>query len=598
MTGSLSRGDTISRRIGGRAMTKERGAQSGLLRGAFGMTTSRKPRPTFESRRYTRQPASASRRGQGWPVGFSPILALLLVASLVQTPTATAASPVVAAWGNNSSGQLGDGTTTNRSTPVQVSGLTGVTAIAAGSEHSLGLVADGTVRAWGNNSVGQLGDNATAGTNQTTPVQVVTATAVLTDVTVVAAGLAHSMAVDTSTSLWAWGRNLDGELGLDDSSGLAYPRAEEVMGQVTAIADGGLGAHSLAVMEDGSLLAWGANLSGQVGDGTTTNRIAPVSVSGDLSPAEVAAGSQHSLALLDDGSVWAWGNNQFGQLGDGTTTNRTTPVQAFAGVPRVAAIAAGGVHNLLLLGDGTVLAWGANGSGQLGDGTTTDRHAPVQVVGLSGVIGIAAGFEHSLALLDDGTVWAWGANAAGQLGDGTTTSQNTPVQVSNLTGVTAIAAGASHSLAVGDVTTTSAGSLTATVTVAAPTEACLLLTASTLDFGTLDFGASATSPAYDLVSCSTEAQDLFAHASDATSEASLWTLTAPPRAEDQFSVDAATLEAAREWLTSDALPMGIIEAEATAPGQNHVLEMPPAGSSGAGETMSFDIIWTAVLSSP
>ncbi len=161
---------------------------------------------------------------------------------------------------------------------------------------------------------------------------------------------------------------------------------------------------------------------------------------------DVKAGGWHTLGLKSDGTVWAWGNNGSGRLGDGTTTDRHTPVQV-NGLSGVTAIAGGWHYTIAMKSDGTVWAWGYNDYGQLGDGTTTERHTPVQVSGLSGVVAIAGAQLHSLALKSDGTVWAWGENSAGQLGDGTTTSRYTPVQVSGLSGVVAIAGGTSYSLA-------------------------------------------------------------------------------------------------------------------------------------------------------
>jgi len=162
----------------------------------------------------------------------------------------------------------------------------------------------------------------------------------------------------------------------------------------------------------------------------------------------VAAGGEQSLALKSDGTVWAWGRNDVGQLGDGTTAERHTPVQVHT-LNGVTAIAAGQAHNLALKSDGTVWAWGGNDAGQLGDGTTTTpRPSPVQVHNLNGVTCVAAGDNHSLARKSDGTVWAWGGNGDGQLGDGNPTSfRPSPVQVHNLSGVTAVAGGAEYSLA-------------------------------------------------------------------------------------------------------------------------------------------------------
>jgi len=169
---------------------------------------------------------------------------------------------------------------------------------------------------------------------------------------------------------------------------------------------------------DGIPWAWGYNMFGQLGNGTTTSRITPAQVSGLTGVTAIAGGSWHTIALKNDGTVWAWGRNDEGQLGDGTTTSRTTPVQV-SGLTGVTAIAGGGHHTIALKNDGTVWAWGRNVTGQLGDGTTTSRTTPVQVSGLTGVTSIiAAGGALSLSLKNDGTVWAWGWNYQGML-DGT-----------------------------------------------------------------------------------------------------------------------------------------------------------------------------------
>ncbi|MDP3000959.1 MAG: hypothetical protein Q8N47_25985 [Bryobacterales bacterium] len=226
------------------------------------------------------------------------------------------------------------------------------------------------------------------------------------------------------------------------SGGLTVVVSGVAAGGFAAIAAGG--AHSLAVWSDGTVRAWGLNDSGQLGDGSTANRLTQVPVSGLTGVLAVAGGANHSLALKSDGTVWAWGNNAYGQLGDGGSTNRLTPVLV-SGLTGVVAIAGGTYHSLALRADGTVWVWGI---GWLVDGNTTNRLTPVQVSGLTGVVAIAAGFSHGVALKSDGTVWAWGYNNNGQLGDGSTTNQATPVPVSGLTGVVAIAAGDYCSLAV------------------------------------------------------------------------------------------------------------------------------------------------------
>ncbi|HBI25862.1 TPA: hypothetical protein DDX30_03695 [Candidatus Wolfebacteria bacterium] len=358
------------------------------------------------------------------------------------------------AWGHNTTGQLGDGSTTQRTTPVQVSTLTGVTSIAAGAAHSLALKSDGTVWAWGVNTSGQLGDGST--TQRTTPVQVkgVGGTGFLTGVIAIAAGQSSSLALKSDGTVWAWGSNTNGQLG--DGSLIQRTTPVQVKGvggtgyltDITAIAGGGI--HSLALRDDGTVWAWGYATYGQTGDGVPSGwRTTPVQVKGVggtgflTGVTAIAAGYHHSLALKSDGTVWAWGWNQYKQLGDGTQVSRSTPVQVVS-ITGVTAIFAGQYHALALKSDETVWAWGANGSldtddksptylqyfsdGRLGSITAGDQGTPIQTPGLVGVATIGAGEQHSLALKSDGTVWAWGVNWNGQLGDGTQTDRTAPVQ--------------------------------------------------------------------------------------------------------------------------------------------------------------------------
>jgi ricin-type beta-trefoil lectin protein/regulator of chromosome condensation (RCC1) repeat-containing protein len=267
----------------------------------------------------------------------------------------------------------------------------------------------------------------------------------------------------TTRTAWAWGANTRGQLGdgttTDRSAPVVVQRAGAPLSGVKTLAAGFY--HRLALMEDGTVLAWGSNAHGELGDGTTTDRSTPVVVQKEGAPLTgvktLAAGTSCSLALMEDGTVLAWGLNASGQLGDGSTTDRSTPVvvqRAGAPLTGVKTLAAGHGYSLALLEEGTVLAWGRNDRGQLGDGTTTDRTMPVVVqragAPLSGVKTLAAGAYHGLALLEDGTVLAWGLNAHGELGDGTTTDRSTPVAVQKdgapLTGVKTLAAGHGHSL--------------------------------------------------------------------------------------------------------------------------------------------------------
>ncbi|MFP2927300.1 RCC1 domain-containing protein [Pyxidicoccus sp. 3LG] len=221
-------------------------------------------------------------------------------------------------WGDNTSGQLGDGTTTQRNAPVSVSNLTDVTAIAAGHGHALALRAGGTLLAWGNNAYGQLGDLSV--TNRTVPVQVLTA------VKSMDASAQHSLAVRTDGSLWAWGDNGFGQLGTGNQTESFFPI--QVTG-VTGLASVTAGAHhSMAVGSDGSLWSWGLNTSGQLGDGTTPLwRLSPAQVTALTGVVMASAGEEQSVAYLQDGTVHVWGGNGSGQLGLGDYASRLTPVQ-------------------------------------------------------------------------------------------------------------------------------------------------------------------------------------------------------------------------------------------------------------------------------
>lgn len=338
-------------------------------------------------------------------------------------------------WGSNHRGQLGDGTTLQRNTPVRVMGLDNIESIAAANRHSLALKKDGTVWAWGGNDSGQLGDGSF--TDRYTPVQVVG----LTGVVAIAAGGIHSLALKQDGTVWAWGYNTTGELG--DGTTIDRNTPVQVVGMTGVVAIAAGDSTSLAVRNDGTVWGWGYNSFGDLGDGTTNMRTTPVQVVGLTEVIAVAGGNNHSMALKQDGTVWAWGDNGNGQIGDGTTLQRTTPVQVL-GLSGVTAIDAGVALSLALKQDGTAWAWGYNVWGQLGDGTTTQRITPVQVPGFSGVAAISAGAVHSLALKKDSSAWAWGYNSSGQLGDGTTTQRSSPVLVHPAAGIEPLTYSASN----------------------------------------------------------------------------------------------------------------------------------------------------------
>ena len=348
-------------------------------------------------------------------------------------------------WGSNNFGELGKGTTSDSSTPAKLTSISGVNAVTGGNDHMVALKTDGTVWAWGYNYHGELGNGTKTGnTANGTPGQVLTAAATpLTGITAVRGGFWHNLALKSDGTVWAWGNNDYGQLGngsvTPSYGGVAYAAQVTGLSNVVSIAAGHW--HSVAVKSDGSVWTWGyngglyADINGQLGDGTTTNRSSPVRVlgpsgSGYLSGiTSVAAGAAFTLALKSDGTLWGWGRNMEGEFGNGTFTNSLVPVQAANGVSNITALAAGYWLSLALKSDGTVWAWGQNDMGQLGNGTTPSANStPAAVIGLSSVTAIHAGASFGLALKSDGTVWAWGENASGQLGNGTTSNSSTPVR--------------------------------------------------------------------------------------------------------------------------------------------------------------------------
>ena len=343
----------------------------------------------------------------------------------------------VKCWGANSSGGLGDGTKNASSTPVDVVGLAdGVVAIAAGDRYSCALASGGGVRCWGNNDSGQLGDGTIR--DRTSPVDVM---GLASGVRAIDARGEHTCALLTAGGVKCWGANLNGQLGNGTTSSSAVPvDVVGLVGGVSAIAVGG--EHTCAIASDGGLKCWGWNATGQVGVRTVADRHVPVDVPGlGGAVSAVAAGGRHTCALMASGAIRCWGYNEYGQLGDGTTSDSPMPVTV-AGLPSsIRAITTGGNFSCALRTDSGVSCWGLNSAGQLG-GTSDLSPVPVDVAGLaSGIRAIAAGFYHVCGVSGDGGVTCWGGNETGQLGIGTTSDSPTMIGVKNADGTPLIVAG-------------------------------------------------------------------------------------------------------------------------------------------------------------
>lgn len=261
--------------------------------------------------------------------------------------------------------------------------------------------------------------------------------------TLTAPAQAASPPISELPGLYGWGDNATGQVG----DGTTTDRAAAVLagsGAVWSLPAAG-NEFSLSLRSDDTLWAWGNNSQGQLGDNTTTNRLSPTQVGTGADWNFVAAGGEHSLGVKNDGTLWAWGDNSQGQLGDNSTTDLLVPTQIGTDGDW-SSVAAGTNFSLAVKNDGTLWAWGDNFNGRLGDGTTTDRLVPVQIGTDTNWVDITAGDDHSLGLKTDGTLWAWGDNINGQLGDGTVTQRTAPVQVGTSATWAMMSAGNDHSL--------------------------------------------------------------------------------------------------------------------------------------------------------
>lgn len=373
---------------------------------------------------------------------------LLSITGAAAAGPAASGGTSLRAWGFNKDGELGIGKFSMdalRPTAVRIPASIRITSVRAGCAHAVALTSTGAVLSWGSNAHLQLGEAAGL-TRSATPVSVVTPPG--TKITAVRAGCFHSLALTSAGQVLAWGANDLGQIGTGDTATeIGIPTTVKLPTGVRIKAISAGNGHNLALTTTGQILAWGFNNFGQLGDGTTKERDTPVPVA--LPPGThvtaIAAGQDFSLAVTASGRVLAWGSNSSGQLGDGTTTQRDTPVPVHlpAGT-RVRGVSGGCTHTLALTTAGKLLAWGDNSVGQLGTGSFVSRHRPVPVRLPQGatVTQVSAACLHSLALTSKGGVLAWGDDEVGQVGDGDTINVNHPVAVKLGAGLSATGIGA------------------------------------------------------------------------------------------------------------------------------------------------------------
>ena len=325
-------------------------------------------------------------------------------------------------WGINTSGQLGDGTTTLRNRPVQVNGLSGIVSVESSNDYACALKSDNTMWCWGNNGFGQLGNGTT--TNSSAPVQVSS----LTGVTQFATGYGHVCALKSDGSVVCWGWNVMMNLGTGTTTSSSTPVTPSGLTSASQVRAGAYGGCVLLV--DATVRCWGAGGSGQLGNGGTTyqtsTKTQPTALTG-VSGLSNAKG-QHSCAIMSDKTIKCWGYNDHGQVGIGTTTNQLTPALVTT-ISDVVDISSNNHTTCAVKTDGTAWCWGWAGWNQLGNGSNVDKFVPTEVPNVSGAIQISAGYTHTCVVLADTTIKCWGRNNSSELGDGTATGRATAVSV-------------------------------------------------------------------------------------------------------------------------------------------------------------------------
>jgi alpha-tubulin suppressor-like RCC1 family protein len=337
----------------------------------------------------------------------------------VFVPAENFRQPSLFTWGWNNGGDAGtnDGGTVKNTPVTTFAGGTNWKQVSAGYPHMAAIKTDGSLWTWGLNTDGRLGINSTTGISRSTPV---TTFAGGTNWKQISVGRFHMAAIKTDGTLWTWGRSERGQLGINQSIFTA-----DRLTPVTTFAGGNTwksvncgDRHTAAIKTDGSLWVWGINEEGQLGDNTTVSKSIPVTTfAGGNDWKSVAGGQNHTAAIKTDGSLWMWGSNAYVQLGTNDTNTRTTPVTTFAGGTTWKSVACGRLHTAAIKTDGTLWTWGQNDNGRLGTNDTTRRSTPVTTFsGGTNWKQVDCGEAHTMAVKTDGTLWGWGQGSVGRLG--------------------------------------------------------------------------------------------------------------------------------------------------------------------------------------
>ena len=324
-------------------------------------------------------------------------------------------------WGWNYYGQVGDGTKINRNTPTNIDPGTSYQSVTLGSFHTCGITTSGTLKCWGYNYYGQVGDGTT--TNRPTPTNIDPGTSYQS----VTPGSYHTCGITTSGTLKCWGGNNYGQVGDGTKINRNTPTNIDPGTSYQSVTLGSF--HTCGITTSGTLKCWGYNYYGQVGDGTTTNRPTPTNIDPGTSYQSVTPGSYHTCGITTSGTLKCWGGNNYGQVGDGTKINRNTPTNIDPGTS-YQSVTLGSFHTCGITTSGTLKCWGYNYYGQVGDGTTTNRPTPTNIdPGTSYLSVVTPGSSHTCGITTSGTLKCWGVNESGQVGDGTTTNRPTPTAV-------------------------------------------------------------------------------------------------------------------------------------------------------------------------